>query len=165
MTTHYCLGFFRRRVTGLASVLITLALPVCARAAIAGGPVYTNAIASKQNLDTEFYRAAQSYQEKLKVGRERYDQKQITRAKIIEAMSAGLQAREETIVIPTEAIRLNPDEGPVSWSVPALVIIALAAGFVGASAYYLNRARRRSTVQTRRREVKFEQMTSHSLPP
>jgi len=149
----------------MAALLITLALPMGAGAAIAGGPVYTNAIASKQNLDTEFYRAAQSYQEKLKVGRERYDQKQVIRAKIIEAMTSGLQAREETIVIPTEAVRFNPDEGPVSWSVPALAIIALAAGFVGASVYYLNRSRRKSNAQMRRREVKFEQMTSHSLPP
>ena len=61
MSGCFHLPIFLRCWKGMAALLITLALPMGAGAAIAGGPVYTNAIASKQNLDTEFYRAAQSY--------------------------------------------------------------------------------------------------------
>jgi hypothetical protein len=86
-------------LAGIAAMLMSLALPICARGAISEGPKCTNAVAAEQRRTLQFFEAEQSYQEKLKVGRERYEQKQIIRGKVIAAMAAELQARQQTVVI------------------------------------------------------------------
>ena len=130
----------RQSLIGIAAMLITVAMPICARAAVSQGPSYTNAALAEQSRNTEFYRAEQSYQEKLKVGRERYDQKQINRAKIIGAMSAELQARQQTVVIQPVADAPATTDEPVSGFPPALTVVLLAFGFIGA-VYFLKRAK------------------------
>jgi hypothetical protein len=130
----------KHSLMGMAAVLVTLAVSIRASAAISEGPKYTNAVAAEEQRILQFYQAEQSYQEKLKVGRERYDQKQVNRAKIIAAMSAELRARQQTVVIqPVAASDGNTDE-PVSGSRPWLAVEVLAIGLIGYG-YYLNRQR------------------------
>jgi hypothetical protein len=114
----------------VAAIVITLAAPLCASAAISGGPKYTNAVAAKENLNTEFFRAEQSYQEKLKVGKERYAQKQANRDKIIASMTAQLQARQQTVAVPPVAAHDDSADGPVWQFEPSVMVAFLAAGCI-----------------------------------
>ena len=119
-------------------MLITLAMPMRAGAAISQGPICTNAVAAKQRRNSQFFQAEQSFQEQLKVGRERYNQKQIIRGKVIAAMSEELQARQQTVVIHHAG---DPDENteqPVLRSRPLQAVVVLALGFIGLG-YYLKR--------------------------
>ena len=136
---------FRRSLMGMAAMLITLAKPIPASAAISNGPHCTNAVAAEEQRILQFYQAEQSYEEKLKVGRERYDQKQVNRAKIIAAMASALQARQQAVVIqPVAAPEGNTDE-PAEWFGPWLAVKALAIGMIGFG-YCLRRQRARNTV-------------------
>jgi hypothetical protein len=132
-------------LAGIAATLTLLAGPICARAAISGGPKYTNAVAAEESRDTQFFEAEQSYQEKLKVGRERYDQKQIKRAQIIATMSAELQARQQTVVIEPVAAPAGNTEEPVSWFQPSTAVVVLVAGCIGLG-FFLNRPKRKPPV-------------------
>jgi hypothetical protein len=76
--------------------VLAASLPL--HAAIEGGPVLTNAVAAKKRLQTQYFEAQQSYEEKLKVGRQRYEQKAAARAKVIAAMDSQLRAREQAII-------------------------------------------------------------------
>jgi hypothetical protein len=124
---------FGHSVMGMAAVLATLAMSIPAGAAISNGPNYTNAVAAEQQRILQFHQAEQSYQQKLKVGRERYNQKQINRAKVIAAMSSELQARQQTVVI-QPAAGAGPDgntDEPAGRFRPWLGVAALAVGFFG----------------------------------
>lgn len=128
----------RHGLMGFAAVLVTLATSIRASAAVSQGPKYTNAAVAEERRYAQFFEAEQSFQEKLKVGRERYDQKQIDRAKVIKAMSAELQARQQTVAIhPAGASDDNTDQ-TVSRSPPSLAVLMLAVSFIG-SGYYLKR--------------------------
>jgi hypothetical protein len=133
---------FRDSLMGMAGILITLAMPIPAGAAISNGPNCTNAVAAEEQRILQFHLAEQAYQQQLKVGRERYQQKQMTRAKIIAAMASELQARQQTVVIHPVAVAEasgNTDEA-ASWFQPWVVVAVLTVGFFG-FAYYLKRQR------------------------
>jgi hypothetical protein len=130
---------FRQSLTGMAAMVIALAAPICASAAISEGPKYTNAVAAKENRNAEFFRAEQSYQEKLKVGKERYNQKQASRDKIIASMSAQLQARQQTVAVQPVAAHDDSADGPVWQFEPSVVVAFLAAGCIIAAYSLLRR--------------------------
>jgi hypothetical protein len=128
----------RHGLTGIAAVLITMAVSICASAAISGGARCTNSALEKERRNTQFFRAQQSFQEQLKVGRERYDQKQVIRARVIQAMAEELQARQQTVVIHQPG---DPDDDPgpsVLASRPLQAVVTLGLGSIGL-AYYMKR--------------------------
>jgi predicted type IV restriction endonuclease len=126
----------------MAAMALLMGLTVANRAgaAIAQGPVLTNAAAAEERRIALFYQAEQSFQEKLKVGRERYQKRQLDRAKTIASMSAELEARRETVVIrPIEAPSVNPNM-PVGWLHSSMAVAVLASGLLGFVSF-LNRDR------------------------
>jgi len=121
----------RHSLKGMAAMLITLALSFPAGAAISNGPINTNAAAAEQQRALQFYYAEQSFQQQLKVGRERYNQKQVNRAKVIAAMSSELRARQQTVGFQPMT---SPDDTTghlTGWFRPSLVMAALAVYFIG----------------------------------
>ena len=117
-------------LTRVAALLVSLAMSNRANAAVAQGPHYTNSVAAEEQRILQFFEAEQSFQDKLKVGRERYEQKQLSRSNIIAAMSAELQARQQTVAMePVAASKRNTDE-LVSGSQPWLAVLSLAIGIV-----------------------------------
>jgi hypothetical protein len=133
-----CHRFFRHGLIGTAAVLIAAATPISASAAVSQGPAITNAVAAELHRDALFYAAEQSFQDKLRVGRERYNQKQIYRGKVIAAMAAELQARQLTVAVHQAADSENMTDQPVSGMGPSLLLGALAVGVLG-FACYMNR--------------------------
>jgi hypothetical protein len=129
---------FRHSLTGVAALLMTLAMPMRASAAVSQGPICTNAIVAKERRNARFFEAEQSFQEQLKVGRERYNEKQINRAKVIAAMSEELQARQQTVVIHRAGDPDDNTDQPVLPSRSFQAVVALALGFIGL-VYYLKR--------------------------
>ncbi len=125
---------------GMAALLIELTSPNGARAAVAQGPKYTNAVAAEEQRIIQFFQAEQSFQDKLKVGRERYEQKQLYRSNIIAGMNAELQARQQSVaLVPVSAANSKADE-LISGSQPWLAVVSLVMGIVGL-ACFLNRQR------------------------
>jgi hypothetical protein len=139
----------KHKLIGIAGILFTLALSLTADAAISEGPKYTNAVVAEQQRVLQFIQAEQSFQEKLKVGRQRYDEKQANRARIIAAMSAELQAREQTVVIQPVTVSAGNSVDPIAGSRPWLLVEAFAVGLVGLG-YYLKRRREQDAVSYRR---------------
>ena len=88
------LSVWRAAVAGL---IVGLLLTRSASAAISDGPVLTNAYALRQHQKLLFDQAVASNQDRLRVGQERYDRKQMDRAKMLQAMTAQLQARRQTV--------------------------------------------------------------------
>jgi hypothetical protein len=141
---------FTPKLLEMAATLVTLAMAIGANAAVSNGPKYTNAVAAEEQRIFQFYQAQQSFQEQLKVGRERYEQKQINRAKVIAAMSAELQAREQTVVISPASASDGNTEGPISGFGPWLAVTSLALG-LGSLGCYLNRQRPQEAFVRKRR--------------
>jgi hypothetical protein len=140
MTSALRLRALTRGLMGIAAVLIELASPNGARAAIAQGPKYTNSVAAEEQRIIQFFQAEQSFQDKLKVGRERYEQKQLVRSNIIAGMNAELQARQQSVAnVQVTAANKKADE-LVSGSQPWLAVTSLVMGIVGL-ACFLNRQR------------------------
>jgi len=118
-------------------LMAMMAVPIPAGALTSIEPRNTNAVVAEQQRFIQFYEAEQSFQAKLKVGRERYNQKQINRDKIIEAMSSELQARQQTVVV--EPVAETDGMGaPLGWIFSSLAVAALAVSFAGLR-YYSNR--------------------------
>jgi hypothetical protein len=141
--------FFRYSLMGIAATLITLAVSIPASAAISNGPNFTNSVAAEQQRIVQFYQAEQSYQEKLKVGKERYRQKQVNRAKIIAGMSSELQARQQAIVIEPVAAPENTPDGPAEWFQPSLAVTGLAIGIFGLGYYRKRQLAQKPSIQKR----------------
>jgi hypothetical protein len=124
---------FRRPIHDwrLAAVVVCLiaATEFRARAAIEGGPTLTNEIQAKERLQTQFFQAEQSYQEKLRVGRERYAKKQEQRAKIVAAMNSELEARRQMIVIHSPAEADNAIHEQIVHSIPWMIGVSLLSSF------------------------------------
>jgi len=127
---------------GIAAMLMTLAILIRARAAISEGPNYTNAAVAEQHRIAQFNQAEQSYQDKLKVGLLRYNQKQIVRAKVVAAMSEELQIRQQTIVIQPAATPSGTSDEPVGQSSPSFTVAGLVVSILGIG-LYANRKRAR----------------------
>jgi hypothetical protein len=126
----------------LAALVITLTRAIPTHGAISSGPNLTNTTAAEQQRILLFHEAEQSYQEKLRVGRERYNQKQTNRAKVIAAMSSELQARQRTVMIQPMRPLDDAIEIPIVLRYSPFVA-ALAVGLVGFGAR-LNRLREES---------------------
>jgi hypothetical protein len=129
---------YSARKLGVAAAVIILASSIGARAAISEGLTATNARDAELQRAAQFHQAEESYQEKLKVGRQRYDQKQVIRGKIIAGMASELQARQQTVMGQSPEGSYNDPsqsdgEAGSSWAVNALVLAVTILGF----AYYL----------------------------
>jgi hypothetical protein len=114
---------------GLAITLFALTLAMSAGAAISSGPNVTNSVAAEERRILMFHEAEQSYQEKLKVGKQRYEKKQAKRAKTIEAMSVELQERQKTLSMAPPGA---PDSDEIetntgSWLSPIVAALSIAA--------------------------------------
>jgi hypothetical protein len=116
---------------GMAAMLLALATPNRSKAAISQGPHYTNSVAAEEQRILQFFQAEQSFQNKLKVGRERYDQKQLARSNIIAAMTAELQARQQTVMMAPVAASSRNAEELASSSQPWLAVASLIIGIGG----------------------------------
>jgi len=130
---------------GMAATILTLSVSTPVSAAISKGDSYTNAVAAEQQRLFLFDQAERSYQKQLQVGRERYEQKQTNRAKVIAAMSSELQARQQVVVIhpaPAPETSGNADQ-PLVPVGPSLAVAALAITLIGFG-YYRNRQRARN---------------------
>jgi len=131
MSRLICGRIFGHRLMGIAALPVTLALSIHAHAAVPEGPKSTNAAVAEELRLLQFHEADQSFQEKLKAGRERYDQKQVDRAKVIRAMSAELEARQRAVGIRPAG---DPDDyagQTISRSRPSLAAAVLALGLIG----------------------------------
>jgi len=135
---------FTRRSIGIIAMLVALAASNRASAAVSEGAHYTNAVAANEQRISLFFEAEQCFQEKLKVGRERYEQKQVVRSNVIAAMSAELQAREQTVVMGPPSASDGKIDELASGSQPWLAVASLAIG-CGGLACYLNRQRAQVT--------------------
>jgi hypothetical protein len=111
-----------------------------AGAAISNGPHCTNAVAAEQQRILQFNYAEQSFQQQLKVGRERYNQKQVNRAKVIAAMSSELEARQQGAVSQPLAAPDGKAAKPAGRSRLWLAVAVLAA-VLGGLGYRLHRQR------------------------
>ena len=124
----------------IAALLLGAFLSLRAGAAISEGPVLTNAAAAEERRLSQFYRAEQSFQEKLKVGQERYNQKQAERAKIIAGMSSQLQARQQVVVIqPVPSSAATAAAASASGSGPWQALAALGTGLIVFGYYWSRR--------------------------
>jgi hypothetical protein len=119
---------FAGHLMRIAVILVTLIMTNGASAAVSEGPNYTNAVVAEQRRIAQFHQAEDSFQEQLRAGRQRYHQKQITRAKIIAAMAEELQARQQAVgVQPSAASHRSTDE-PVLGSGFWLALASLVLG-------------------------------------
>lgn len=124
-------------------ILVMLAMPIRAIAAVSLGPITTNAAEAEQIRILQSYDAKLSLQRKLEVGKERYERRQADRAKTIEAMAAELAARQKVVVFPPAAAPYV-NKGYVdtsSWPWLLLGVTVLGAGFLGLR-YYQSRQNR-----------------------
>jgi hypothetical protein len=131
-------GFSRIFVT---AILLLLAVPLRTIAGVAVGSIPTNAAEAEQRRLILFNDAELSLQRKLEVGKERYKQRQVDRAKAIEAMSAELTARQKVVVFqPAAASYVNKEDADTSsWLL--LGVAALGVGFLSLR-YYRSRQNR-----------------------
>src|SRR5580658_7949299 len=115
----------RYSLMGMAALLLAISMPV--GAAIPVGPIPTNSVDAEQQRILQFHQLEQSFQEQLKVGKDRYKQKQLNRDKVVAAMSSELRARQQKVVIqPVKPPVLNKDESdPSSWLFPIAAALSL----------------------------------------
>ena len=151
---------FRYSLMGIAGgLLIALAVTIPAHAAISNGPITTNSVAAEQQRIVQFYEAQQSYEEKLRVGKRRYDAKQAERAKVIAAMSSELKARQSTVLMPPDAAPNTRPNDSVSWYDPAEIVELMAVGLFTVI-YYRNRGRVEVAVDDLRRSLFYSPLRS-----
>ena len=141
MSRLICGRIFGHRLLGIAALPVTLALSFHAHAAVSEGTKSTNAAVAEERRLLQFHEAEQSYQEKLKVGRERYDQKQVDRAKVISAMSAELEARQRAVGIRPAGDSDDYADQTISRARPSLAAAVLALGLIGFG-YFLTQLNR-----------------------
>ena len=134
----------RHRLLGMAAILVTLSISIPVSAAISKGGNYTNAVAAEQQRLLLFDEAERSHQKQLQVGRDRYEQKQTNRARVIAAMASELQARQQVVVIHPAAAETRADaDQPLVPVQPSLALAVLAIALIGFG-YYRNRQRARN---------------------
>ncbi len=126
------------KLAAIAALAFLLAAASPAKAGIATGPQPTNSAAAEQQRRMQFFDAEYSFQPKLRVGRERYEQKQASRAKVIEAMAAQLQSRQQVVVTQPRAYSEESIGGLAHWPHTVLPFAALLIGLVGVR-YRINR--------------------------
>jgi hypothetical protein len=121
----------RYSLMGMAALLMPLAISMPVGAAIQVGPIPTNSVDAEQQRILQFHQLEQSFQEQLKVGKDRYKQKQLNRDKVVAAMSSELRARQQKVVIqPVKRPVVNTDASDASsWLFP--IAAALSLGFFG----------------------------------
>jgi hypothetical protein len=140
----------------MASALILLHVATPVQAAISNGQYPTNAVAAEEQRILQYHQAEQAFQEQLKVGKQRYEQKQLSRAKTIAAMSAELQSRQKTVVFePLERHDYANETSVLPWLCP--IGAALAVGFFGFAfrLHQQNEKARRKSVSNGKEGVTF----------
>jgi hypothetical protein len=143
---------FRLSLIGVAGSLITLFTSMPVGAAISNGPKLTNAAAAEEQRIIQFHQAEESYQEKLKVGKKRYEEKQLKRAAVIAAMAAELRDRQRTVLVEPFAAPDAVIEEPSTWLQPMLPTALLLVGLVG-YVFYRNRRRAQTVLDQKRQRV------------
>jgi hypothetical protein len=136
----------------VAGGLITLFTSIPASAAISNGPKLTNAAAAEEQRIIQFHQAEESYQEKLKVGKKRYEEKQLKRAAVIAAMSSELQDRQRMVLVEPLAAPDAVVEEPSTWLQPMLPTALLLVGLVG-FVFYRNRRRAQTALDQKRQRI------------
>jgi hypothetical protein len=132
------LPFLSHRVFGQCLMVIALLLILLAGtnqlgAAVALGPVITNAADAKQRQIMMEYQAEQSGREQLRVGQLRYEQTQQRRAAILAGMEAQLHAEQQLVILPPKPAPGSYAAASSIWHFPPLflailAVILLAAG-------------------------------------
>ena len=126
----------------VVGLLLMLATPTAVVAAISEGPIPKNAYEEQKRHDLLVYEAKLSFEEKLRVGQERYKQSQTNRAKIIAGMAAELQARQQVVVVQPSAAPSVMAGPPIKGLKPLLAVVILAIGFFCFGYFlYVNRER------------------------
>jgi hypothetical protein len=147
---HRTLSLGRIWMVGL---LLMLSMSTAVVAAVSQGPTPKNPYEEKKRRDMNFYEAKQSFEDKVRVGQERYNQSQTNRAKIIASMAAQFQARQQIVAVEpstTAAVKPRP---PIKGLKPLLAVLILAGGFFGFGYYlYVNREREPVAPKPKRRE-------------
>lgn len=134
-----------------AILLLALVFSLRVEAAISEGPKPQNAVEEQQRRKLLFDQAILSNQEKLRVGQERGEQRQAYRAKMLEVMTAQLQARQQTVNIqPTTATPSLVIE-PGQWLKPILTALLLLVVFI--CARYLHQSRKREQAAADREKL------------
>ncbi len=128
----------RANLAAIVALTLLLASVWPAKAGVSTGPQPTNSAAAEERRRLQFFDAEYSFQQKLRVGRERYEQKQANRAKVIEGMAAQLQARQRVVVTQPRSYSEENIEGLGDWPHTVLPFAALLLGLVGVR-YRLNR--------------------------
>jgi hypothetical protein len=131
--------------TVAVALVFVFSLVCCrlSRGAIANGSLNTNSVAQKENLNLHYYEAQVSLQEKLKVGRERYEQKMTNRARVIAAMVGQFRARQEAVEYPKSApLAEDISHAPGSGLDPAIFIGVVAMGAIVCSWHFFRRKRK-----------------------
>jgi hypothetical protein len=126
---------------GRAFAVLLLLLCLRGMAAISEGPKPENPVAAQQREKLLFDQAILSNQEKLRVGQERYEQRQAERARVVQAMTAQLQSRQQVVALqPASAAPILALE-PGQWLRPLLTFFLVMVVLVSARFLYLSRKR------------------------
>ena len=129
-------------------LLLALLLPLRGLAAISQGPEPQNAVEAQQRQKLLFDQAILSNQEKLRVGRERYEQRLAERASLMQAMTAQLQARQQIVTIqPAAAAQPLAIFDPSQWLKPALTVSLLLVVFICFRYLHLSRKREQAAAE------------------
>lgn len=100
---------------GMTALLFLLAAVSPMNAGIAHGPQITNSVDAEQKRIMQFFDAEYSYQQKLRVGKERYVQRQAERAKVVAGMAAQLKARQQLFVSPPRSDYVDSTQEQTDW--------------------------------------------------
>jgi hypothetical protein len=119
----------RHAFARMVAIIVAVVSAATSRAAISVGPIITNSVAAEEQRILRDHQAEQSYQEKIRVGKERYNQRQENRAKVIAAMASQLQEREQTVVIHPVVPSEPKMEIPGLRFTPFIAIFAIAVLF------------------------------------
>lgn len=133
----------------LAAVVLLIALlpSLSSLAAISEGPKPKNAVEEQQRQKLLFDQAILSNQEKLRVGQERYDARQVHRAKVLQTMTAQLEARQQAIAIQPVATAPVLIFEPSHWLKPLLTLLLLLVIFICARYLHLSRKREQAAAE------------------
>ena len=138
----------RSRRIGRAILLLTLAASFAALAAISHGPESKNAFEEQQQRKLLFDQAILSNQEKMRVAQERFARQEKSRAQIVQAMTANLQARQRAVALQPASVAGGHPLEPAKWLKPALTAGLVALILV--CLRFLHTSRKRELAETER---------------
>jgi hypothetical protein len=121
---------------GVVLVLLSMSTPVLAGVDL--GPVPKDKNEAEDRRIMQAYEAQKSYEEKLRVGKERTLKRETNRVRMVAAMTSELVEREKTVSIPMETTTRGASQSADTWSGTALGVLAVGIGFL-AFRFYLKR--------------------------